>query len=114
MLLVARDADVRRVNRLRDAGVLVVSMPRAEGGLDLARALRWLGEQGVNTVLSEAGPRVASALVRGGLADRALFIVSPLVGGDGARLDGIPEPRALRDATTRRLGQDVAVEGYLT
>lgn len=113
MLLVARDADTRRVNRLRQAGVLVVTIPRAEGGLDLERALRWLGEQGVNTVLSEAGPRVAAALVRGGLADRALFIVSPLVGGDGPRLDGIPEARALRDAVTRRLGDDVAFEGYL-
>ncbi|HEX4745116.1 MAG TPA: bifunctional diaminohydroxyphosphoribosylaminopyrimidine deaminase/5-amino-6-(5-phosphoribosylamino)uracil reductase RibD, partial [Candidatus Limnocylindria bacterium] len=113
MLLVARDADVRRVNRLRDAGVLVATIPRAEGGLDLGRALRWLGEQGVNSVLSEAGPRVAAALVRAGLADRALFIVSPLVGGEGPRLDGIPEPRALRDPATRRLGEDVAVEGYL-
>ena len=113
MLLVARDADARRVNRLRDAGVLVVSIPRAEGGLDLGRALRWLGEQGVNTVLSEAGPRVASALLRGGLADRALFIVSPIVGGDGPRLEGIPEPHALRDAVSRRLGEDVLVEGYL-
>jgi diaminohydroxyphosphoribosylaminopyrimidine deaminase/5-amino-6-(5-phosphoribosylamino)uracil reductase len=114
MLLVARDADTRRVNRLRQAGVLVVSMPRAEGGIDLERALRWLGEQGVNTVLSEAGPRVASALVRGGLADRALFIVSPVVGGDGPRLDGMPEPRALRDGVTRRLGEDVLFEGYLS
>lgn len=113
VLLVARDADQRRVNRLRQAGVLVVSIPRADGGLDLARALRWLGEQGVNTVLSEAGPRVATALLRGGLADRAMFIVSPLVGGDGPRLEGIPEPRALRDAVTRRLGEDVAFEGYL-
>ncbi len=113
MLLVARDADPRRVNRLRQAGVLVVSMPRAEGGLDLERALRWLGEQGVNTVLSEAGPRVAGALVRGGLADRAMFIVSPVLGGDGARLDGIPTPRDLGEATTRRLGLDIVVEGYL-
>lgn len=113
MVLVARDADTRRVNRLRQAGVLVVSIPRTEGGLDLARALRWLGEQGVNTVLSEAGPRVAAALVRGRLADRAMFIVSPLVGGDGPRLEGIPEPRALRDAVSRRLGEDVVFEGYL-
>jgi len=113
MLLVARDADARRVDRLRKAGILIVTMPRAEGGLDLGRALRWLGEQGVNTLLSEAGPRVASALVRAGLADRALFIVSPLVGGDGPRLEGMPEPRALRESVTRRLGEDVLFEGYL-
>lgn len=113
VVLVARDADARRVKRLRDAGVLVVSIPRAAGGLDLGRALRWLGEQGVNTVLSEAGPRVAAALVRGGLADRALFILSPIMGGDGRRLEDIPDPRTLREAVSRRLGEDVLVEGSL-
>lgn len=114
VLFVARDADPRRVERLRRAGASIVTMPRADGGVDLARALRWLGEQGVSTVLSEAGPRVASALVRTGLADRAMFIVSPLLGGDGPRLGALPEPRTLRDATTRRLGGDVVIEGYLS
>lgn len=113
VLLTARDADQRRVARLRGTGVLLATIPRADGGLDLGRALRWLGEQGVNTVLSEAGPSVAAALVRGGLADRALFVVSPLVGGDGLRLEGLGGPRDLRDSVSRRWGEDVAIEGYL-
>src|SRR5256885_6178930 len=58
VIFVARDADVRRTNRLREAGVLLATVPRADGGLDLGAALRWLGEHGVNTVLSEAGPHV--------------------------------------------------------
>lgn len=113
MLLVARDADTRRVARLREAGVLLATIPRAEGGLDLGAALRWLGDQGVNTVLSEAGPGIAGTLVRTGLADRALFMIAPLVGGDGPRLDGVPQPHELREPRVRRLGGDVAIEGYL-
>ncbi|HET8568173.1 MAG TPA: bifunctional diaminohydroxyphosphoribosylaminopyrimidine deaminase/5-amino-6-(5-phosphoribosylamino)uracil reductase RibD [Candidatus Limnocylindria bacterium] len=114
IVCVARDADARRVSRLRSAGVLIAAFSRTADGIDLGAVLRWLAEQGVNTVLSEAGPHVASALVRDGLADRALFVISPLVGGDGPRaLDGIPEARELRDAKVRRLGEDVLVEGYL-
>lgn len=113
VLLVARDADARRISRLRATGVLVTTIPRAEGGLDLGRALRWLGEQGVNTVLSEAGPRLAAALVRAGLADRVLFLIAPLLGGDGPRLEGLPAAQALANSTTRRIGEDVAIEGYL-
>jgi diaminohydroxyphosphoribosylaminopyrimidine deaminase/5-amino-6-(5-phosphoribosylamino)uracil reductase len=113
VLLVARDADQRRVSRLRSAGVLVATVPRAAGGLDLERALRWLAEQGVNTVLSEAGTRVSAGLLRAGLADRAFFIVSPLLGGSGPQLAGIAEPHQLRDPASRRLGEDVAIEGYL-
>jgi diaminohydroxyphosphoribosylaminopyrimidine deaminase/5-amino-6-(5-phosphoribosylamino)uracil reductase len=114
VIFVARDADARRVKRLRDAGALVTSLPRSEGGLDLAAVLRWLAEQGVNTVLSEAGPRIAGALVAAGLADRLMLITAPVAGGDGPpALDGIGKTVDLKALRVRRLGADVALEGDL-
>jgi len=114
VIFVARDADARRVHRLRDAGVLLATAPRTDGGLDLAAVLRWLGEHGVNTILSEAGPRVASTLVRSRLADRLLMLVSPVAGGDGpVALEGIPSAAELHDLRVRRLGDDLAIEGAL-
>jgi len=114
MIFVARDADARRTNRLRDAGVLLATVPRADGGLDLGAVLRWLGENGVNTVLSEAGPRVAGALVRAKLADRLLLLLSPIAGGEGPpAFDGVAGAADLHDVRVRRLGDDVAVEGTL-
>jgi diaminohydroxyphosphoribosylaminopyrimidine deaminase/5-amino-6-(5-phosphoribosylamino)uracil reductase len=114
VIFVARDADVRRTNKLREAGVLLVTAPRAEGGLDLSAVLRWLGEHGVNTVMSEAGPQVSGALVRGGLADRVLLLLSPLAGGDGApALEGVPSASQLHDVRVRRLGEDLALDGVL-
>jgi diaminohydroxyphosphoribosylaminopyrimidine deaminase/5-amino-6-(5-phosphoribosylamino)uracil reductase len=114
VIFVARDADVRRTNKLREAGVLLVTVPRADGGLDLAAVMRWLGAHGVNTVMSEAGPHVAGALVRGGLADRMLLLISPIAGGDGPpALEGVPKASELRDLRVRRLGADLAVEGAL-
>ena len=91
-----------------------MTVPRSEGGLDLGVVLRWLGEHGVNTVLSEAGPRVAGALVRAGLADRLLFLLAPVAGGEGApALAGVADATALQDVRVRRLGADIAVEGAL-
>jgi len=114
VIFVARDADVRRTKRLRDAGVLLATVPRADGGLDLAAVLRWLGEHGVNTILSEAGPQVAGSLVRAHLADRLLLLLSPLAGGDGPpALEGVPSATDLRDLRLRRLGGDLAIEGAL-
>src|SRR5437763_7071805 len=114
VIFVARDADVRRTNRLREAGVLLVTAPRADGGLDLGAVLRWLGEHGVNTVMSEAGPHVAGALVRGGLADRVLLLFSPVAGGDGPpALESVPKASDLHDVRVRRLGNDLALEGVL-
>jgi diaminohydroxyphosphoribosylaminopyrimidine deaminase/5-amino-6-(5-phosphoribosylamino)uracil reductase len=114
VIFVARDADVRRTNRLREAGVLLATVPRADGGVDLGAVLRWLGEKGVNTVLSEAGPQVAGALVRDRLADRLLVLLSPIAGGDGPpALEGVAAASDLRDVRVRRLGDDLAVEGTL-
>jgi diaminohydroxyphosphoribosylaminopyrimidine deaminase/5-amino-6-(5-phosphoribosylamino)uracil reductase len=114
VIFVARDADVRRTNKLREAGVLLVTAPRADGGLDLGAVLRWLGAHGVNTVMSEAGPHVAGALVRGGLADRVLLLVSPVAGGDGPpALEGVPKASQLHSVRVRKLGEDLAVEGAL-
>ncbi len=114
VLFVARDADPRRTNRLRDAGVLLATLPRADGGLDVAAAMRWLGEHGVNTVLCEAGPRVAGALVRSALADRLMIITAPIAGGDGPpALAGVANVTELKNVRVRRLGADVAIEGDL-
>jgi diaminohydroxyphosphoribosylaminopyrimidine deaminase/5-amino-6-(5-phosphoribosylamino)uracil reductase len=114
VLFVARDADARRTNRLRDAGVLLTTLPRADGGLDLGAAMRWLGEHGVNTVMSEAGPRVAGALVRAGLADRLMIITAPIAGGEGPpALAGVTDTSALKNVRVRRFGEDVAIEGDL-
>jgi diaminohydroxyphosphoribosylaminopyrimidine deaminase/5-amino-6-(5-phosphoribosylamino)uracil reductase len=114
IIFVARDADVRRTNKLRDAGALLATAPRADGGLDLGAVLRWLGEHGVNTVLSEAGPEVAGGLVRDGLADRLLLLLSPIAGGDGPpALEGVASAADLRALRVRRLGDNVAIEGSL-
>ncbi len=114
VIFVARDADVRRTKRLRDAGVSVVALPRSADGLDLARVLRWLAGHGVNAVLSEGGPRVASSLVARGLADRLLFLVAPLAGGPGrSALEGVTETARLSRLRGRRVGDDVLLEGDL-
>jgi diaminohydroxyphosphoribosylaminopyrimidine deaminase/5-amino-6-(5-phosphoribosylamino)uracil reductase len=115
VVFIARDADVRRTNKLREAGVSIVTAPRANGGLDLGAVLRWLADHGVNTVMSEAGPDVNGALMRGGLADRVLFLLSPVAGGDGPPvLEGVTKVNELRDVRIRKLGADIALEGNLS
>lgn len=115
IVFVARDADQRRAKRLRDAGVLVATLPRsAPEGLDAGAGLRWLAEHGVNSVLSEGGPRVAGALLRAKLVDRLALILAPIAGGDGpAALEGLDAPIELRALRARRLGADVLLEADL-
>ncbi|MEX2046510.1 MAG: bifunctional diaminohydroxyphosphoribosylaminopyrimidine deaminase/5-amino-6-(5-phosphoribosylamino)uracil reductase RibD [Chloroflexota bacterium] len=113
IVFVARDADQRRVKRLRDAGVPIATLPRSGEGLDIAAGLRWLAGHGVNTVLSEGGPRVAASLLREGLADRLLFLVAPIAGGKGPHALEEVAPVELRSFRVRRAGPDVMIEADL-
>ena len=113
IVFVARDADARRTNRLRDAGVSLVRLSRTAEGLDLAAVLKWLGDQGVNTVLAGGSPGVAGALVRGGFVDKVRFLVAPAIGGGPAVLGGAVPAADLADAAVRRYGDDVAISAYV-
>ena len=76
--------------------------------------MRWLGEHGVNTVLCEAGPRIAGALLRAGLADRLMIITAPIAGGEGPpALAGVTDTTELKNVRVRRFGADTAIEGDL-
>ena len=110
VIFVGKRADQRRTQALRATGTAVVVLPSGAGGLSLRAALRWLGRHGINTVLSEAGPRVASTLVREGLADRLLLVYVPIAGGSGphALPDRMPS-KGYRNLRARRLGGDVAL-----
>lgn len=84
-LLTAPDADpVRRV-AFADRGVTVIEVPPdPAGGLDLAAALKALGERGLTRVLVEGGAQLAASLLRAGLVDRLLWFHAPrVIGGDG-------------------------------
>lgn len=84
-LLTVLEADPARRARLADQGVFVIDVPPDPvGGLDLAAALKALGERGLTRVLVEGGARLAASLLRAGLVDRLYWFHAPrAIGGDG-------------------------------
>jgi riboflavin-specific deaminase-like protein len=71
----------------------------ASGALDLHPLLRELkARHGIDRLLCEGGPTLLGSLVRGGLLDELVMVISPRIsGGDGPRaiLEGGPHPRAI-------------------
>ena len=114
LLLTAPDAPADREAALSHRGVAVARVPAGTAGLDLPAALSELGARGFTRLLCEGGPRLASALIVAGLADRVVLIasVAPL-GRPGletltpaarSRIEN-PDTYILRDEI--RLGPDV-------
>jgi diaminohydroxyphosphoribosylaminopyrimidine deaminase / 5-amino-6-(5-phosphoribosylamino)uracil reductase len=80
----------------------------------LEEELARLADEGVQSLLLEGGPTLATAFLAGGLVDRLLLFVAPTVAGAGPRFPGeLPEPLRLLHTSAERLGDDVLLSGYL-
>ncbi len=76
--------------------------------------LRGLAGDGVQTLLLEGGPTLATSFVRAGLVDRVLLFVAPQLAGSGPRwLGDLDAPLDLLHMTAEPVDEDVLVSSYL-
>ncbi len=80
----------------------------------LADELEALASEGVQSLLLEGGPTLASSFVEAGLVDKVLLFVAPTIAGAGPHLlRELPAPSALTHLSAAQLGADVVLEAYL-
>jgi diaminohydroxyphosphoribosylaminopyrimidine deaminase/5-amino-6-(5-phosphoribosylamino)uracil reductase len=89
---VTKDED--RIRQLTERGVRVEVMPAEAGRVPLAKVLDQLGHEGIVTLLTEAGTRLNTALLAGGMVDRVHLFVSPQIMGS----DAVPAFRGMAHA----------------
>jgi diaminohydroxyphosphoribosylaminopyrimidine deaminase/5-amino-6-(5-phosphoribosylamino)uracil reductase len=76
--------------------------------------LRRLAEEGVQSLLLEGGPTLASSFLAADLVDKVLLFVAPIVAGTGPTLvTSLPEPISLTRMTARPVGEDVLLSAYV-
>jgi diaminohydroxyphosphoribosylaminopyrimidine deaminase/5-amino-6-(5-phosphoribosylamino)uracil reductase len=106
--------------RLSDAGVEVLRVPRINGRIDINRLLRELGSRGTCSVLLEAGAALATAFISEGLVDKYVIFIAPkLIGGEtapgpfgGPGIEDVGQAIKLRFAGVEQVGEDLCVEAY--
>ncbi len=73
-----------------------------------------LAAEGVQSLLLEGGPTLATAFLADGLVDRLLVFVAPVLAGGGpAMLGALPEPIELGAVELERVGDDVLFDARL-
>jgi diaminohydroxyphosphoribosylaminopyrimidine deaminase / 5-amino-6-(5-phosphoribosylamino)uracil reductase len=114
--LTARDVDAERQPRRLAFG----RGPLPEGSelelLDgpLEQELARLAEEGVQSLLLEGGPTLATAFVAAGLVDKLVLFVAPTLSGAGPRFLGdLRKPLTLVHMSAERVGSDAFVTAYL-
>jgi diaminohydroxyphosphoribosylaminopyrimidine deaminase/5-amino-6-(5-phosphoribosylamino)uracil reductase len=80
----------------------------------LEEELGRLAEEGVQSLLLEGGPTLATAFIEAGLIDKLLVFVAPKLAGAGPTLLGeLDETVELSRFVTRRVGQDILLTAYV-
>jgi diaminohydroxyphosphoribosylaminopyrimidine deaminase/5-amino-6-(5-phosphoribosylamino)uracil reductase len=80
----------------------------------LDEELRALAAEGVQSLLLEGGPTLATSFLAAGFVDKLLLFVAPVLGGDGQRVLGdLDAPLELLHLHTEPSGEDVLLEAYL-
>jgi diaminohydroxyphosphoribosylaminopyrimidine deaminase / 5-amino-6-(5-phosphoribosylamino)uracil reductase len=100
-----------RILELRARGVRVEVLPAEAGRVPLGTVLDQLGEEGILTLLTETGTRLNTALLAGGLVDRAHFFVSPQIMGSDAvpAFKGMAAPIHMAEVEVERYGNDLGL-----
>lgn len=111
----ARDVETPRGQPRR----LVFSSSPESYGLELRAGpleeeLRALAGEGVQSLLLEGGPTLASSFLAADLVDKVMFFVAPTLSGDGAGVvAALPSPRTLSRLRATPIGDDVLLEAYV-
>jgi diaminohydroxyphosphoribosylaminopyrimidine deaminase/5-amino-6-(5-phosphoribosylamino)uracil reductase len=80
----------------------------------LEEELRCLAEEGVQSLLLEGGPTLATAFLRAGLVDKLLLFVAPRLSGAGPRFLGeLDRPVEVYGLEVEPIGEDLLVSGYI-
>jgi diaminohydroxyphosphoribosylaminopyrimidine deaminase/5-amino-6-(5-phosphoribosylamino)uracil reductase len=80
----------------------------------LEEELARLAEEGIQSLLLEGGPTLATAFARADLVDKLMLFVAPRLAGKGPRFLGeLDAPVDVGAMTVERTGEDLLVSGYI-
>jgi len=104
------------------AGAELLELPSEGGLVDLVKLLKALGEREITSVLVEGGGILLGSLFDGGLIDKVIAFIAPIIiGGKEAKtavggrgIDKVVNSLGLEQVSVERLGQDIMVSGYVS
>jgi len=105
------------VNAAWPAGTQTLTLPNAQGRVDLPQLMRELASRDINEVHVEAGAKLNGALLDAGLIDEVLLYLAPSVIGDPARgaferaapLGALAQRAQLAFDSIERIGDDLCI-----
>ena len=110
--------DEEAIKRLEDLGLQVAVVPDEKGTVDLKKLMRYLGEQGIDSVFLEGGGTLNDSALRAGIVQEIKAFIAPKVFGgqlakspvSGEGIDLPAEAVPLQLEKVSQIGEDLLVE----
>ncbi|HWR59317.1 MAG TPA: bifunctional diaminohydroxyphosphoribosylaminopyrimidine deaminase/5-amino-6-(5-phosphoribosylamino)uracil reductase RibD [Thermodesulfovibrionales bacterium] len=123
-ILVTREVDIREFNRADKLNYIVksgCSIISFKDKLELNWLMERLVERQITCVMIEGGSSLNAHALEESIVDKVMFFIAPKIMGGresfpavgGRTSRNLAEAYRLRDVATRRVGDDLLVEGYL-
>jgi diaminohydroxyphosphoribosylaminopyrimidine deaminase/5-amino-6-(5-phosphoribosylamino)uracil reductase len=121
IVVLGRLASAEERESFAQVGAELLELPSAEGWVDLERLLRVLGERQITSVLVEGGGILFGSLFDGGLVDKVIAFIAPIIIGGreavtavaGWGIDRVADSLKLERVSVERFGEDLMVSGYV-
>ena len=121
IIAVTREAPPAKIKQFQNKGVRVIICPAKDGHVDLKCLLKALAKEEITSILMEGGARVIGSALKSKLVDKLYIYVAPQIIGDqdalssivGVDTVNIGRSIRLKDLTSRNIGQDILLIGYV-
>ncbi|MGO9106775.1 MAG: bifunctional diaminohydroxyphosphoribosylaminopyrimidine deaminase/5-amino-6-(5-phosphoribosylamino)uracil reductase RibD [Dissulfurispiraceae bacterium] len=109
----------RKKQALLDRGVEIIEYEGER--VDLEWLMTKLGIRGITSVMIEGGSSLGAYALQDGIVDKVVFFIAPkIIGGShslpaigGSVFRRLEDAYKVRDLRTRKIGEDILVEGYI-
>ncbi len=121
IVVLSRKATAEEKEAFAQLGAEFLELPSPEGRVDLRQLLEALGEWGITSVLVEGGSILFGALFDGGLVDKVIAFVAPIIIGGreavtavaGQGVERVVDSLRLEGVSVERFEEDLMVSGYV-
>lgn len=107
-----------KCKRLQMAGIRIISLPDDQGRVDLKRLMKYLGDQGIDSILLEGGGTLNDSALRAGIVREVKVFVAPKIFGGaeagtpvaGLGVEAVEAAAGLKLQNMSRVGEDILLE----
>ncbi|MGL4876415.1 MAG: bifunctional diaminohydroxyphosphoribosylaminopyrimidine deaminase/5-amino-6-(5-phosphoribosylamino)uracil reductase RibD [Clostridium sp.] len=109
------------IEYFQNMGIFIILTKEKNGQVDLKELIEKLGEMGIDSILLEGGGTLNYSALKEGIVNKVMYYVAPIILGgsisktsvEGEGVALINEGFKLENLSTRSIGQDILIEGYL-